>query len=109
LLSAELRLLGGELGLERAEGGALKGFAADAAYYAVGIAPTPEAKAAVEETLDRVFSVLEPHISSTVYPNFTERPSRPEALFGAAWARLVEVKSTWDPRNVIRSNHPVLS
>jgi len=73
----------------------------------VAIAPTPEAKAQVDETLDRVFAVFEPHLSSTVYPNFTERPSHPESLFGAASERLGTVKRTWDPRNVIRSNHPV--
>lgn len=107
MLSAELRLLGGELSPERAEGGALKGFAAAAAYFAVGIAPTPEVKAVVDEALDHLLAVLAPHLAPRVYPNFTERAARPEALFGASQERLVEVKRTWDPRNVIRSNHPV--
>ena len=82
ILSAELRLLGGELRLEHAEGGAVSGFAADAAYYAVGIAPTPEAKAAVDEVLDHLFTELDAHLSPSTYFNFTERPAAPEALFG---------------------------
>ena len=111
LLSAELRLLGGAVGRERAElaaGGALSGFAADALYFAVGVAPTPDARAAVNGALDELLGSLEPHLSPTMYPNFSERPALPQALFGVATDRLAQVKRAWDPENLIRSNHPVI-
>ena len=52
MLSVEVRHLGGELGRIRPESGALAAIEAEYALFAVGMAPSPEAKAAIEAHLE---------------------------------------------------------
>ena len=108
LLSVELRQLGGELARPRPDGGAVS--ALDAAYVlvAVGLAPGPEAVAAVRAELDALRAALAPWTAAAGSLNFADTPRDP----GAFWdertlARLRSVKAAYDPGDLIRANHPL--
>ncbi len=108
LLSVEIRHLGGAVGRPDPEGGALDHIAAGFGVFAVGMAPTPEAKAGVNEALDGVDQAFAGCRSSTGYLNFADRPTNVAKAFppGAA-PRLAEVKRAYDPDDVFQSNHPI--
>src|SRR5581483_7170692 len=88
LLSVELRHRGGELARPRAENGALASLDAAFALFAVGIAPTPEAKAAVEQHVDAVRAALARWEAGRGYMNFVER-------------------AEGDPTGLLAANHPI--
>src|SRR3954452_1722531 len=106
LLSAEVRHLGGAVGRPRAEHGALSHFADEYLTFAVGIAPVPEAAAAVHRALERIFAALEPWTAEQTSSNFAYLPRKPVSFHGeAAYRRLKRIKAQVDPENVIRANH----
>ncbi|MDT4915212.1 MAG: hypothetical protein QOC66_4340 [Pseudonocardiales bacterium] len=108
LLSIELRHLGGAVAAGRAAGGAVDGIDAEFALFAVGITPDEEAMRAVRSSVDAVQHTMASWSTGGCYLNFAERRKAGRALFGeATYARLQEVKATYDPSDVIRSNHPV--
>ncbi len=108
LLSVELRQLGGALD-RVAEGDGAASFAGCAyAVFAVGIAATPELHAASERDSKRVVQALERWDAGRDYMNFRETRSSGERLFSAGvHERLRAIKRRVDPRDLIRSNHPV--
>jgi FAD/FMN-containing dehydrogenase len=108
ILSLEFRHAGGELARHAPGNGVLGSL--DAAYlmFAVGIAPTPEAKAAVEHDVTRLQRALARWDSGRMYLNFAEHPRSGRSLFGDdAYARLRRLKSEIDPDNVFHANHQV--
>ena len=106
LLSAEVRHLGGAVAEPSAEFGALSHFEHEYLTFAVGIAPVPEAAAAVHGALERLFTALEPWTAEHTYSNFAERGRKPGSFHGeAAYHRLKRIKAQVDPENVIRANH----
>jgi hypothetical protein len=108
LLSVEFRHLGGALAPDHTVGGAVSGFDAAFAMFAVGFTPTPEAGVAVRAAVDAVQTRLAPWSTGSVYLNFAERHKAGTALFGAdTYHRLQRVKAAYDPADLIRSNHPV--
>jgi FAD binding domain/Berberine and berberine like len=113
LLSAELRHLGGALAPGVRAGGVRAGGAVsalDAAFAVFGIGITPDAgtDTAVRASVDALQRGLACWGACGTYLNFAERPKAGNALFGdSTHARLQEVKSAYDPGDVIRSNHPV--
>jgi FAD/FMN-containing dehydrogenase len=109
LLSFELRHLGGALAPHRApaDGGAVAAFDAEFAMYAVGIAPTAEAAAAVRASVARVMSALAPRRAAQSYINFVESAWAADTLWDDGLERLRAVKRAYDPTGLIRSNHPV--
>jgi FAD/FMN-containing dehydrogenase len=108
LLSVEVRHLGGALARLQPGHGALATIEAGFALFAVGIAATPEMGAAVKAHIEVVHAALAPWDAGRDYLNFTERRERGERLFGpSTYRRLQTVKSTVDPEDVFRSNHPV--
>jgi FAD/FMN-containing dehydrogenase len=108
LLSAEIRHLGGAVARPKPEHGALAAFEAPYATFTVGMAPTPEALRAVQDAVQRFRAALEPWQSPHTYMNFAESRRSARTLFTeAAYHRLRRVKATYDPENVIRSNHPI--
>src|SRR3954447_987636 len=108
LLSVEFRHLGGAIAPGASTGGAVTGFDAAFAMFAVGITPTPEAGVAVRAAVDAVQNRLAPWSTGHVYLNFAERHKAGSALFEAdTFRRLQQVKATYDPADLIRSNHPV--
>ncbi len=106
LLSAEVRHLGGAVARPKAEHGALSHFEHDYLTFAVGMAPVPQAAAAVHGALERLFAALEPWTAEQTYSNFAERSRKPGSFHGeAAYHRLRRIKRQVDPENVIRANH----
>jgi FAD/FMN-containing dehydrogenase len=108
LLSAEIRHLGGELARRAPGHGALASVDGRFAVFAVGMAPTPEAKAAVEERVAEVKQALAPWDSGSEYLNFAERPRDSRRFYSDdAYRRLREIKATFDPGHLFRANHPI--
>jgi berberine-like enzyme len=109
LLSVEVRHLGGALArTDEGDGAALldKPFA----MFAVGIAPTPEARRQTVHDVGRVLTALAPWDSGRDYSNWRETRSTGARLFSPeTYARLREIKAEVDPDDVIRSHHPVES
>jgi hypothetical protein len=104
----EFRHLGGAMAPGASAGGAVTGFDAQFAMFAVGIAPTPEAGVAVRQAVDAVQTRLAPWSTGHVYLNFAERHKAGSALFEAdTYRRLQQVKAIYDPTDLIRSNHPI--
>jgi FAD/FMN-containing dehydrogenase len=108
LLSVEVRHLGGEIGRARPENGALASIDAEYGLFSVGMAPTPEAKAAVETHAQTVKEAMGPWQGRHMYMNFAETSQDPSAFWQPeAYDRLRRIKADVDPTNLIRSNHPV--
>ena len=108
LLSIEIRHLEGAVADAKPTHGALASVDAAFAVFAVGITPTPEARAAVRSHIEFVRGALAPWSDGRDYLNFTERRERGQRLFGAkTFAPLQAVKSKVDPHDVFRSNHPI--
>ena len=108
LLSVEIRHLGGAVARPRPEHGAVSHFEAPFIMYAVGIAPTPEAKQVVEGVTAVLREAIEPWEAEHTYLNFAETRRGGASLFTAdAHERLRRIKAEVDPEDVIRSNHPL--
>jgi hypothetical protein len=77
--------------------------------FAVGMTPTPEAKAVVEANVAAVHESLAPWDAGSRYLNFTESKVPAQAIWRAeTLARLKKVKATWDARDLFRSNHELM-
>ncbi len=107
LLSSELRHLGGALAPGRAAGGAVSGLDARFLLFTVGIAPSPEAGAAVAAAAGRVKGALAPQHAATQFANFRESRCDPAEMYGQALERLRAVRSRIDPEGLFRGHHPV--
>jgi hypothetical protein len=108
LLSAEMRHLGGELARPRPGNGALAAIGARYAFSAAGSTPVPGLVAPVMARVDAVKRALAPWAARQMYLNFAETP-RPAGSFWSeqAYRRLRQIKAAVDPRDLIRSNHPI--
>ncbi len=108
LLSVEIRHLGGAAGRPDPDGGALDHLPAEYAVYGVGIAATPEMKAGVDASLERMRAAFADCCSDVTYLNFADTPVDASTLFSPeAYARLGEVKRAYDPDGVFRSNQQI--
>jgi hypothetical protein len=108
ILSAEIRHLGGAVARRDSRHGALDAFDAPYLTYAVGIAPTPEAREVVEAAVGRLRDAIQPWEAEHTYLNFAETRRKASSLFSSAsYHRLRQIKAVVDPTGLIRSNHPV--
>jgi FAD/FMN-containing dehydrogenase len=108
LVSVELRHLGGELRRPRPEHGALAYIDADYAMFSVGMVPAPEFQAPVRTQVQAVKHTLAPWAARHMYLNFAETQQDTASFWTEqAYHRLRRIKTTIDPDNVIRSNHPI--
>jgi FAD/FMN-containing dehydrogenase len=108
LLGCELRQLGGSLGREAPDGGALARLDGAFTMFTVGMAMDPEQAATSERQAAAVVAALAPWSNGKRFLNFDERPGTAAKAFGAGtYARLRDVKSAYDPEDLFRSNHPV--
>jgi hypothetical protein len=106
LLLSEIRHVGGALGREDEDGGALSKLDAAWAMYGVGMPMTPELKEAIPAHLDRIEQAMAPWGTDGSYFNFSDRPNGVDNILPAdVCARLREVKAKWDPDNRIVANH----
>ena len=77
-------------------------------YFGAGIAPAPEAKAAVERHVELVQAALAPWDTGLTFLNFMERPTEPQRFFPPdVHRRLREIKARVDPDDLLQANHPV--
>jgi hypothetical protein len=107
LLSIEVRHLGGAAGRPDPGHGALAAIEAPYTMFAVGMAADPAMKQAVLQRLDQVQSALAQWDAGR-FLNFTDRPVDPGRLFTEeAYGRLREIKSRYDPDDVIQANHEI--
>jgi hypothetical protein len=107
LLSVELRHLGGAVAPGALTGGAVSGFDADYALFAVGMTPNAALSSAVRQGVDAVLEAMGGVTAPTTYLNFAEREAGNDALFGAARARLEAIKTAYDPEDLVHANHGV--
>jgi FAD binding domain/Berberine and berberine like len=109
LLSVEIRQLGGALGEPRPQHAVLASVAGDFALYAVGFAMTPELGGACTTHVGALSEALSPWTAPQMFANFAETRRDPASFWGeAAFARLRGLKTSLDPEDVFRSNHPIL-
>jgi Berberine and berberine like len=83
--------------------------ALDASYalYAVGMAMNDAMKQTVLQRLDRLQAGLAPWAAGSLL-NFAERSADPARMFtDEAYRRLRDVKSKYDPDNLIQANHEI--
>jgi UDP-N-acetylenolpyruvoylglucosamine reductase len=108
LLSAELRHLGGAIARRSSQHGAIDAWEAPYTVYALGMAPTPAHRQAVEATVGALRQALTPWEAEHTYMNFAETRRNAASLFSSAsYHRLRRIKAIVDPTDLIRSNHPV--
>jgi hypothetical protein len=107
LLSVELRQLGGAIGRPDPYGGAIDSIDGAYAVFAVGMAPTPEAVAAIKRYAETVCDALSPWDAGNRYLNFAEAPTDARAIFGRSYDRVAAAKAKYDPSDLFRANHPV--
>jgi FAD binding domain/Berberine and berberine like len=107
LLSIEVRHLGGAAARADAENGALAAIEAPYMTYAVGMAADAAMKQAVARGVDEIQGALAPWDAGRLL-NFTERPGSTGRMFtDDVYRRLREVKSKYDPDNLIQGNHEI--
>ena len=107
LVSLEVRHLGGAAARPDPEHGVLSAIDSPYALFAVGMAANPEMKQVVVQRLDDLQAALEPWDAGR-FLNFTERPTNTGRMFSDdAYRRLREVKSKYDPDNIIQANHEI--
>jgi hypothetical protein len=108
ILSAEIRHLGGAVARHSLQHGAVDAFEAPYIMYAVGIAPTPEAREVVDGAVARLRDMLAPWEGEHTYMNFAETRRKASSLFSSvSYHRLRRIKAIVDPTDMIRSNHPI--
>lgn len=108
LISVEVRHLGGALGRPASGAGAQPSIDASHLLFDTGIAPTPEAAAAVRGHAQAVRDALAPWSASYDHYNFRDSPATAEAvLLPESYRRTQQIKTSYDPDNVIISQHPV--
>ena len=108
LVLVDLRHLGAALAHAPHHGGAVAKLEGAFALTAIGMALSDEMGAAVDDHLALLTDALAPWAASTQYLNFVERPGDPAACFEPdIYQRLREIKATYDPTDLFRSNHPI--
>jgi hypothetical protein len=108
MLAAEIRHLGGALGVAQPGHGALARF--DAAYlvFGVGIAASPAMIAGLEASLPRFKAAMAPWDAGRGYLNFEETAVDSRSFYDEiTHRRLARIKAHVDPRDMFRSNHPI--
>jgi hypothetical protein len=108
LLLAELRQLGGALGRSAEGGGALDKLDAAFVMFGVGLLIDPALREPIEGQLDALIGAVKPWVAAGGYFNYAERPCDVEAILPEETCRrLQQVKRSWDPDDLIVSNHSV--
>jgi FAD binding domain len=108
LASVEVGHMGGALARPAPSGGAQPSIDANYLLVAVGPAPTPDLAAAVLARARAVKDALGPWHAGYDYYNFEETPAAASAVLPpASYRRLQQIKTAYDPGQMIISAHPV--
>ena len=109
LISIEIRQLGGAMASSAQHHGAVGTLDAGYVAFAVGMAPSPEAAAAVHQAVDRVKAGLAPWESARTYFNFAERQvggARLYPLKTYTYQRLRKIRADARRRRAVRLQSP---
>jgi FAD/FMN-containing dehydrogenase len=107
LLLAEIRHLGGALGVAKPGNGALAKVDAGYLLFAAGIA-IPELIPALEAHLPVYKAALAAWDAGTSYLNFEETVADSRSFYDElTYRRLARIKTQVDPSDVFRANHPI--
>jgi hypothetical protein len=107
LLLAEIRHLGGALGVAKPGNGALAKVDAGYLLFAAGIA-IPELVPALQAHLPVYKAALAPWDAGTSYLNFEETVADSRSFYDElTYRRLARIKTQYDPSDVFRANHPI--
>ena len=108
LQSIEIRHLGGALARKAPGAGAQPTVEAAFAIFAGGFPVTPDLGPGTRADLDALKAALTPWRAGYDYFNFSDVPSDADAVLpSASYARLRQIKATYDPDQTIVSAHPV--
>ncbi len=108
LLSVEVRHMGGELARTSPEKGAVGALDAGFAFYAVGMAPTPDLAAVTEEHVRGIRRTIAPWEAARTYFNFTERDADGRELYGElTHRRLRDIKARHDADELFFAAHQI--
>jgi len=109
LISVEVRHLGGALSRLAPGAGAQPTIDASYLLFHTGFAPTSEAAASIHGHAQAVKDALAPWHASYDHYNFAENPVTADAvLLPDSYRRIQQIKTRYDPDDVIISPHPVL-
>jgi FAD binding domain-containing protein/berberine-like enzyme len=107
LLLAEIRHLGGALGVAKPGHGALAKVDAGYLLFAAGIA-VPPLLPALQAHLPVYKAALAPWDAGTSYLNFEETEADSRSFYDElTYRRLARIKTQYDPSDVFRANHPI--
>jgi FAD/FMN-containing dehydrogenase len=108
LLSIELRHLGGQLGRPDPSGGALAAIDAEYWMFAAGMVPAQEMETHVRAQVRAVQAALGPWAARRMYLNIAEsRTDSANFWDESSYQRLRRIKTSVDPQDLIRANHPI--
>jgi FAD/FMN-containing dehydrogenase len=108
LMTTEVRHLGGALGREPAEHGAVGSLPGEYMMFCGGIPVDAEVGAALARDVARVRDALAPWGAERDYLNFVEEPADVRRFFSPeVHARLRAVKRRYDPEDRFLANHPI--
>jgi hypothetical protein len=107
LLLAEIRHLGGALGVAVPGNGALAKLDAGYLLFGAGLA-IPELVPALQATLPAFKAALAPWDAGRAYLNFEENAADSRSFYDElTHRRLARIKTQVDPSDMFRSNHPI--
>ena len=108
LLLAEIRHLGGALGVAQPGHGALAQLDASYLLFGAGLAASPEMIAGLNAALPVFKAAMARWDAGTGYLNFEETAVDSRSFYDeVTHRRLARVKAQVDPRDMFRSNHPI--
>jgi FAD/FMN-containing dehydrogenase len=107
MLMAEIRHLGGALGVAKPGNGALAKLDAGYLLFGGGLA-IPELIPALKASLGAFKAAFAGWDAGTAYLNFEENPADSRSFYDElTYRRLAHVKTSVDPGDIFRSNHPI--
>jgi hypothetical protein len=108
LLTTEVRHVGGALGRDPAEHGAVGSLPGEYMMFCGGIPVDAEVAVAIARDVARVRDALAPWGAERDYLNFVEEPADVRRFFAPeVHARLRAVKRRYDPEERFLANHPI--
>jgi hypothetical protein len=108
LLLAELRHIGGALARPAENGGALDKLDGEFVMLGIGLLMDPALRDPIMGQLDKLAETMDPWAAGGGYFNYAERPCDVDAILPEeTCTRLSHVKRSWDPDDLIMSNHSV--
>jgi FAD/FMN-containing dehydrogenase len=108
LLHLEVRHLGGAAAEHSPDHGVLDAIDQPFLAFTFGLAPDPDARAAVDRQVAAVLGALGPWDSGRRYLNFAESPTDPRSIFPPeTYDRFIRIKAHYDPAGIFVANHAI--